>query len=128
MGVAVARGVQKSLPQRVGFAMMQEFLIELTEGVMQIYAVRIYTVVIRSLTIVIAVSGIFLGSATAQQPVAPSGLAQQPVVVQPSAPAAGSVIVSRPYDGLTAGAEAYLNAEAGRRQKISVGSWVMSNN
>jgi hypothetical protein len=45
------------------------------------------------------------------------GLCPSPVAAQQ--PATQPLIVNRPYDGLTAGAEAYLDAEAQRRQNIA---------
>ncbi len=45
------------------------------------------------------------------------GLCSPPVAAQQ--PAGQPLILNRPYDGLSAGAEAYLNAEAQRRQNIA---------
>jgi hypothetical protein len=56
----------------------------------------------------------------AQQPTVPPVAAAQAIAPQAVAsPAATPTFIARPYDGLTAGAEAYLNAEANRRQDIA---------
>jgi hypothetical protein len=48
-----------------------------------------------------------------------SAFAQQPQTADAPQTIAVPAVLNRPYDGLTAGAEAYLNAEAQRRQNIA---------